>query len=250
MKITRTAHGLRLSQHGVVISELRTSSGPTHSVFDVLAALIGLLAPTGRVGLLGFAGGGMMAPLSALAPARRIDSVDLDLEAYHLFRRHCPRWRGSVQWTHSDAAVWLQAQPRDFALLVEDLSIPKDGDVVKPEISWTVMPQLIRRRLNRDGVGVFNLLPPTGTAGGREIRQIAAHFPSARVIDFREFQNRILVVGKALPSARTLGSGLRESLHMLHSRQAGRVRLRQVPSSGEKLPTHARPSAQSSTPRR
>ena len=76
--ITPTKHGLRLSQHGVVISELRTSAGPTHSVFDVLAAAIAVLAPTGRIGVLGFAGGGMIAPLRGLGVASVIDSVDLD----------------------------------------------------------------------------------------------------------------------------------------------------------------------------
>ena len=65
MDITATRHGLRLSQHGVVISEMRTAAGPTHSVFDVLAALVPLLAPRGRVGVLGFAGGGMMAAHTA-----------------------------------------------------------------------------------------------------------------------------------------------------------------------------------------
>jgi hypothetical protein len=175
----------------------------------------------------------MMAPLSALAPARRIDSVDLDREAYQLFRRHCRGWSNAVNWTHSEAAVWLKAQPRDFALLVEDLSVPLEGDVVKPEISWTVMPELIRRRLNRDGIGVFNILPPAGTAGGREIRKIAARFPSAQVIDFREFQNRILVVGRSLPSARALGASLRRWLRKLRSRQAERVRVRRVHSQGE-----------------
>ena len=39
MNITKTEHGLRMSQHGVVITELRTSPGPTHSVADVLAAV-------------------------------------------------------------------------------------------------------------------------------------------------------------------------------------------------------------------
>jgi hypothetical protein len=53
--VTLTKHGLRLSQHGVVISELRTTPGPTHSVVDVLAALIAVLAPAGRIGVLGFA---------------------------------------------------------------------------------------------------------------------------------------------------------------------------------------------------
>jgi len=80
--ITPTKHGLRLSQHGVVISELRTSPGPTHSVFDVLAATIAVLAPKNRIGVLGFAGGGMMSPLRGLGVEAAIDSVDLDRAGY------------------------------------------------------------------------------------------------------------------------------------------------------------------------
>ena len=68
MDITSTKHGLRLSQHGVVISEMRATPGPTHSVFDVLAALVAVLMPAGRIGVLGFAGGGMT--LSSLLSPR------------------------------------------------------------------------------------------------------------------------------------------------------------------------------------
>ena len=225
MKITRTANGLRLSQHGVVISEVRTSPGPTHSVFDVLAALIVISAPKGRLGLLGFAGGGMMAPLAALGHEARIDSVDLDRAAYRLFCQHCPKWISKVRWARSDAAVWLRAQRRNFGLLVEDLSIPQNGDVVKPDICWSVIPELIRKRLDHEGIGIFNVLPPAGTLGTREIRRIAARFPSARVIDFDEFQNRIVVVADILPSARTLGSQLRDRLRTLRSRQSERIQV-------------------------
>src|SRR6187402_1025733 len=107
MDIASTKHGLRLSQHGVVISELRTSPGPTHSVFDVLAALIAILAPVGRIGVLGFAGGGMMAPLRGLGVESTIDSVDLDRAGYDLFRRHCPAWAEQVNWREADAVAWL-----------------------------------------------------------------------------------------------------------------------------------------------
>ena len=97
MDITQTEHGLRLSQHGVVISELRTSSGPTHSVADVLAGLISALRPDGRVGVLGFAGGGMQAPLCALGVETTIETVDLDRSAYELFCEHCPEWISRVK---------------------------------------------------------------------------------------------------------------------------------------------------------
>ena len=131
MLITPTEHGLRLSQHGVVLSELRTSSGPTHSVFDVLAASLAVLAPAGRLGVLGFAGGGMMAPLRALGVPTVIDSVDLDRAGYDLFREHCPHWSEGVNWQQADAVAWLRQQPRDFALLLDDLSVPQDDDVFK-----------------------------------------------------------------------------------------------------------------------
>lgn len=225
MKLTRTANGLRLSQHGVVISELRTSPGPTHSVFDVLAALLLIFPAQGRVGLLGFAGGGMMAPLQALGHQELIHAVDLDAQAYQLFCRHCPEWTGLVRWTQADAVEWLDRQRSRFGLLVEDLSIPHQGDVVKPDICWSILPDLIRRRLKPGGVGIFNLLPPAGTSAANEMREIANRFTTARLIDFQDYQNRVLVVGKSLPSARCLGSQLRQTLRQLGSRQAARVRV-------------------------
>ena len=141
--VTQTKNGLRLSQHGVVISEVRTRPGPTHSVVDVLAALVAILAPAGRVGVLGFAGGGIMAPLQALGVETAIDSVDLDQAAYSLFRKHCPEWIDRVNWQQGDAVAWLRQQPAKFDLLMDDLSVPGDGDVIKPLITWEVLPGLI-----------------------------------------------------------------------------------------------------------
>jgi len=226
MTITPTKHGLRLSQHGVVISELRTSPGPTHSVFDVLAALIAVLAPAGRLGVLGFAGGGMMAPLQGLGVKSVIDAVDLDRAGYELFRRHCPGWTRCVNWQQADAVAWLRQQPAEFGLLLDDLSVPCDGDVVKPAISWKVLPPLIRRRLRPGGVAVFNLLPRPGGKWNPDLQRIVDLFKTARIIHFDEFENRILVAGDDLPTARELGTRLRNALRSLRSRQAGRIHLR------------------------
>ncbi len=226
--ITPTKHGLRLSQHGVVISELRTSPGPTHSVFDVLAAVIAVLAPTGRIGVLGFAGGGMMAPLRALGVASVIDSVDLDRAGYDLFRRHCPRWAGGVNWQQVDAAAWLHQQPRAFGLLMDDLSVPEGEDVFKPAISWKVLPKLMRQRLRPGGFGVFNLLPRPGGLRQTDLTGITDLFATARIINLEQFENRILIVGEALPTAGELGRSLRGALHRLRSRQARRIEVRMV----------------------
>lgn len=226
MDITATRHGLRLSQHGVVISEMRTSAGPTHSVFDVLAALLSVLAPPGRVGVLGFAGGGMMAPLAALGVDRVIDSVDLDQASHALFCRHCPAWAGRVAWEHADAEAWLRRQPRDFGLLMDDLSIPCEGDVTKPAISWEVLPGAMRGRLRAGGITIANLLPPSGGHWEPALSQMARGFRTARIIRLDDFLNRILVAGDDLPSARWLGMRLRAALRQIRSRQAGRIHVR------------------------
>jgi spermidine synthase len=228
MDITPTRQGLRLSQHGVVISELRTSPGPTHSVFDVLAALVEVLRPPGPVGMLGFAGGGMLAPFAALGWACPFAAVDLDREAYELFRQHCPHWRDQVAWHQGDAVTWLRRRRRPFGLLLDDLSVPVDGDVFKPAVCWQTLPALIRARLRPDGVALFNLLLSPGDAWTKAVPRVAEPFGEARVILLDDFENRLLVAGAALPSARALALAVRWALVRLGSRQAGRFRVRRV----------------------
>ena len=230
MDIRPTRHGLRLSQHGVVISELRTCAGPTHSVFDVLAALMGVLEHRDPVALLGFAGGGMMAPLAHLGYSRCLHAVDLDAASHALFAQHCPHWHDRVRWTQGDALTWLQRQRRQFGLLVEDLSIPSDGDVFKPEICWDSLPALIRQKMHPDGIVIFNLLKPRSGPWSQPLRSIPRLFGDSRLVLLEEFENRILVCGRGLPSARALGSRLRGALEALRSRQAGRFRVRGIPA--------------------
>lgn len=226
MEIIKTDHGLRMSQHGVVISELRTSPGPTHSVADVLAAIIKVLKPEGRIGVLGFAGGGMQAPLCALGVKAVVHAVDLDRMGWDLFRWHCPKWVRRVRWKKADAVKWLRAQPANFDLLVEDLSVPDEGDVFKPSITWDVLPPIMRDRLGRGGVAVFNLMPPASGIWLNEVRRIASLFGTARIVSFDDFTNRILIAGECVPPVRELGAMLRTELGGIHSSQAARIHLR------------------------
>jgi hypothetical protein len=215
MRVIRTKYGLRLSQHGVVISELRTAPGPTHSVFDVLAALIIILRPAGRIGVLGFAGGGMLAPLRGLGMSAPFATVDLDQASYDLFCRHCPRWVAGVQWQRADAVQWLKRQTRKYDLLIDDMSVPQAGDVVKP-----------------DGVAVFNLMSPPGGRWREGLARITRSFPAARIIHLDDFENRILITGRELPPAQVLGIRLRQVLRQLRSRQARRIHVRSLPLTG------------------
>lgn len=226
MQIIQTPHGLRLRQHGVVISELRTSPGPTHSVFDVLATLLVELQPVGATGVLGFAGGGMVAPLCALGWRVPLTAVDLDRSSYELFCAHCPHWVDLVHWHHAEAAAWLRQQTQKFSLLLDDLSIPTHNDVIKPEISWTVLPDLIREYLEANGCAIFNLVSPPAAGWRHGLEQITTGFTQVYVLHLDEFENRIVIAGRRLPDSRRLGQRLQRLLRKLGSRQAGRVRLR------------------------
>lgn len=206
----------------MVLSELPASPGPTHSVFDVLAAAA-LHAPRGRVGILGFAAGGLMAPLRALGATGPVEAIDLDPTGHALFARHCGDWAGRLRWKKAEAAAWLRGQPAHFDVLIEDLSVPQDGDVFKPEISWTVMPALVRDKLRPGGLAVFNLMRPPGGSLTREIARLARLFPSACQVRFAEYENRILIAGDALPAPRELGRRLRAALTDIGSRQARRI---------------------------
>jgi hypothetical protein len=131
-----------------------------------------------------------------------------------------------VNWHQADAVEWLCAQTADFDLLVEDLSVPSDGDVFKPAITWEVLPELIHGRLVPDGIAVFNLLAPPSGIWIREVEWMSAVFGEARLVSFDDFTNRILVAGKALPPAREFGALLRSSLRRIGSRQAERIHVR------------------------
>jgi hypothetical protein len=116
---------------------------------------------------------------------------------------------------------------------MDDLSISRDGDVIKPSVTWDLLPGLMRRRLRPGGVAVFNLMLPPDGIWKRDLTRIAGAFGAARIIDLDEFENRILIAGADLPSARALGKSFREALRQLRSRQAGRIHLHYVHANGQ-----------------
>ena len=64
-ELQNTKQGARLVQNGSVLSEVLSEPGPTQSVFDILAAAI-MLNNKNRVGILGFAAGGLIGPLRSM----------------------------------------------------------------------------------------------------------------------------------------------------------------------------------------
>ena len=105
----RTRRGFRVVEGGDVLSELLAKPGATHSTFDVLAASIAVLAPGSPLLMLGFAAGGVVAPLRALGYRLPIEAVDISRRDLALFRSVSRGGAGKVCFTRADAAERLGA---------------------------------------------------------------------------------------------------------------------------------------------
>ena len=226
MRIERTKRGARIVDDDVILSEILAQPGPTHSLFDVLAATMAELTPGPRLGMLGFAGGGVVAPLRALGCLHTIECVDLDVSAEPLFRELSDAWAGEVLLDEEDASTWLHRRRGAFDLILEDLSVPSPIGTVKPYVSFDALPPLIRRRLKPGGVAVTNLLPLPGTSWEAILARIGAPYRCALVIHLDEYENRVLLCGDDLPDARTTGVRLRRALRALGSDLLRQIRIR------------------------
>jgi hypothetical protein len=229
VKVVRTRHGVRIVQHGLVLSEIRTTPGPTDSLFDVLAATIAALAPGPDVAVLGFAGGGLVAPLRAMGFGHPLQAVDLSLAHEALFREHSGPWAGEVVVHEAEATRWLRARRRPFDLVLEDLSTEAGGDVTKPSVSLAVLPALMREKVGPRGVVVTNVLPVPGLAWRDLLGDLAKPWRvrGARrlVVHLEDWENRVLLCG-ALPTARATSRTLKRHLRALGSDQADGLSVR------------------------
>lgn len=230
-EVEETRRGYRLNQNGSVLSEVLASPGATNSVFDFLAALTAIFAPQGRMALLGFAGGGMIAPLRKAGAETAVHGVDLDAPGHELFHRISKAWAGEVFFAREDAVDWLRRQPPVFDVVVEDLSVPTEDDVVKPDISLTTLPGLIRDRLGPGGVVVTNMLKPRGIVWRDFMPAFASAHRSCLVVHLREFENRLMVAGDFDGSARRLSLGLKRILNRIGSDQADEFYVRRFVGS-------------------
>lgn len=231
MRIERHATGARLVQGGAVLSEILSSPGATHSVFDLLAAGIAMHPRAdARVGLLGFAGGGIVGPLRALENDARIEACDLDPTGWELFLELTTEWRGEVETEIADAVDWIAKDRSKFDVVLEDLScLGEDDEETKPAVSVTTLPKRIARRTNsRDGYVVTNLLPVPGVSWRSLQAQIASPWPRAVIVELDEWENRVLFAGPGIPTARQLGRALGQRLEALGSDLTHKFRAREL----------------------
>ena len=210
----------------MVLSEILDRPGATHTLFDVLGVAVAALAPGPRFCMLGFAGGGMVAPLRAAGYSHPVQAVDLSKKGAEIFFELSAGWCGQVDLHLDDAAGWLRRQRRGFDAIVEDISTPSPAGGIKPYDSFDVLPELMRRRLGENGVAIVNLLPLPGTAWAALEARVAHPFPRALVVHLEEYENRILILGAALPSAAATSRTLRATLKKIGSNQARKLTLR------------------------
>ena len=75
-------------------------------------------------------------------------------------------------------------------------------------------------------MAVTNALPVPGLGWDEQIAKIVAPHAEARVIQFVEFENRIVIGSSRLPATRWLGGALRAALGRIGSRIGGRISVR------------------------
>jgi len=228
VRVERTRRGARIVDHDVVLSEILAQPGPTHSLFDLLASAVDALAPGPRFAMLGFAGGGMVAPLRAMGCEFPIHAVDLSNTGEKLFRELSADWAGEVTLDVEDADAWLRRKRRVFDVIVEDLSVPSPVGTVKPYVSFDTLPDRIHSRLRPGGVTIINLLPLPGTDWDAMYARVSNRYARALAVHLDEYENRILIAGDAIPNARETGRRLRAPLQRIGSDMLRQMRLRTI----------------------
>jgi len=213
-------------QDDVVLSEILARPGATHTLFDVLAACVSALCKGPRFAMLGFAGGGMIAPLRAMGFPHAIDAVDLSRDGEAIFRELSNEWAGTVRVTQADAVTWLRRRKTMHDVILEDLSTPSPAGVIKPYATFDALPDLIRQRLNPGGVAITNMLPLPGTSWQSLQARIAVPHKRSLVIHLDEYENRIICCGEELPDAPTTSRSIRAALRGIDSDQAHRIAVR------------------------
>jgi len=211
-----------------VLSEVLGRPGATHSLFDLLAGAVFALAPGPRVAMLGFAGGGMVAPLRGMGGNHPLYCVDLSADAEPLFRELSEEWAGEVHLDVEDAARWLGKRRGRFDAIVEDLSVPSPIGTVKPYVSFDSLPRVIRGRLAPGGVAITNVLPMPATSWESMYARLALPYERVLAVHIDEFVNRIVIAGDELPDARTAGKLLRGALGRIESDMLRQMRMETV----------------------
>jgi hypothetical protein len=199
-------------------------------MYDVVAGSAALLASGPRIVMLGFAGGGMIAPLRAAGCHLPVVAVDRSRRGEPTFRRLASGWCGDVRLDRGEAVDWLRRSRARMGLIVEDLTVNGAAGPTKPDVCLSPMPELMRRRLARGGVVVTNVLPMAGWTWRHLLTRMSSRHRRALVIHFLDWENRVLLCGSSLPPPRNLSHRLGMLMDCIGSRMRGRFSIRALRS--------------------
>lgn len=200
--VVRRAGGLQLRVNGTLASFRRPGRDVTGPVWWALAAPVVLLPRRARrrILLLGLGAGSVAGVLRVLDPRAEIVGVELDRRVLRLARRHFGLDRLGVEVVVDDVFRYLRRERRRFDLVVEDVFVGTLRTVHKPPRLLEDAYPLIGRRLRREGLVVSNTIHES-PAVVRAMRPFGKRVVS---LDVKRHWNRIVVGGRAVPSAREI----------------------------------------------
>jgi spermidine synthase len=204
VKIGRRGRALRID--GTFASWYEPGLPITGSVWDALGAPLLLLPPDRRrrVLILGLGGGSVARVVRALAPRAKIVGVEMSGEVLRAARRHLDLDALDVEIVQADAREYLARCRRRFDVVIEDVFLGSTRNLHKPD--WLPSPGYARaaRLLAPGGLLVSNTIEET-----REVaRELRRHFPATLSIEVEDYENRVLVAGPRVLSARNLRAAL------------------------------------------
>ena len=222
----RRGRARRLKIDGTFASYWEPGRVATGSVWDAVAAPILALPPARRrsVLLLGLGGASAARLARVLAPRARVVGVEIDPEVVRLARRWFDLDELGLDVVTEDAREYLARVRRRFDVILEDVFVGSGRAVRKPD--WLPEPglALAARRLTRGGVLVSNALDEAPAVS----RSLARRFPRVLQIEVEGYDNRVLVGGPAVLSARHLRAAVSAS-HVLRP-TLPRLSFRTVPT--------------------
>ena len=205
VKIGRRGRALQID--GTFASWYEPGLPITGSVWDAIGAPLLLLPPARRrsVLILGLGGGSVARVIHALAPRARLVGVERSGDVLRAARRHLDLDALGIEVVQDDARAYLARSRRRFDVVIEDVFMGNARNIHKPD--WLPAPgyELAARRLAAGGLLVSNTIEETREVS-RELRRL---FPSTLSIEVEDYDNRVLVAGPRLLSARKLRSALR-----------------------------------------
>ena len=226
VKIGRRGRALRID--GTFASWYEPGLPITGSVWDALGAPLLLLPPARRqrVLILGLGGGSVARVVRALAPRAKIVGVEMNGAVLRAARKHLDLDALGIEVVKADARDYLRRSRRHFDVVIEDLFLGDSRNIHKPD--WLPAPgyQLAARRLAPGGLLVCNTIEET-PAVARELRR---RFPATLSIEVEDYDNRVLVAGPRVLSARNLRAALRSDPVL--GATVPKLKLRTLPGPG------------------